>query len=140
MLRTKLIKMHSRRPRDTGAALALYDEMQRDGIAPDLVTYNTCLAAAGEEARYHAHAARVGYSAAHRTDMRPAVRAGLGHHWPRVLLLLEDMEREGAAWDGFTLSALLTACQACGRWEQALEWFRRAQEARGEGSCLPTQQ
>ena len=55
-----------------------------------------------------------------------------------MLSLLDDMEREGAAWDGFTCSALLTACQACGKWEQALKWFSRAREMPGEGSCPPS--
>ena len=39
--------MHSRRAKDTGAALALYDEMRRDGVLPDVVAYNICLTAAG---------------------------------------------------------------------------------------------
>jgi hypothetical protein len=47
VLRTKLIKMHSRRPRDTPTALALYDEMRCDGVVPDAVCCNICLAAAG---------------------------------------------------------------------------------------------
>ena len=48
LLRTKLIRMHSRRPKDTAVALALYDEMCQDSIAPDAVCFNTCLTAAGE--------------------------------------------------------------------------------------------
>ncbi|KAL4859511.1 Pentatricopeptide repeat-containing protein [Chlorella vulgaris] len=102
VLRTKLIKMHSRSVPDTTTALALYDEMRRDGILPDAVTFNTCLSA-----------------------------AGLGRHWPRVLALLDDMRAVGVAWDAYTCSALLSACQAAGRWEQALEWFRQAQAMPG---------
>ncbi|KAL4420028.1 hypothetical protein ABPG77_001278 [Micractinium sp. CCAP 211/92] len=102
VLRTKLIKMHSRRPKDTAAALALYDEMVADGVAPDAVCYNTALAA-----------------------------AGLGQHWDRVLSILEDMGGAGVPWDAFTCSALLSACQACGQWEQALDWFRQAQSLPG---------
>ncbi|EFN59084.1 hypothetical protein CHLNCDRAFT_137845 [Chlorella variabilis] len=102
VLRTKLIKMHSRRAKDTGAALALYDEMRRDGVLPDVVAYNICLTA-----------------------------AGLGHHWGRVLSLLGDMEAAGVGWDAFTCSALLSACQACGQWEQALEWFGQARATPG---------
>lgn len=48
VLRTKLMKMHSRRPKDTPAALALYDELRADGLAPDAVCYNIGLSAAGE--------------------------------------------------------------------------------------------
>lgn len=51
LLRTKLIRMHSKRAKDTGVALALYDEMRQDGIAPDAVCFNTCLTAAGERRR-----------------------------------------------------------------------------------------
>jgi pentatricopeptide repeat protein len=103
VLRTKLIKMHSRAASGTGAALELYDEMRRDGIPPDAVTFNTCLAA-----------------------------AGLGGHWPRVLGLLGDMRAARVPWDAFTASALLSACQACGKWEQALKWFAQARATPGE--------
>ncbi len=48
VLRTKLIRMHCKRPKDTAVALALYDEMRQDGIPPDAVCFNTCLTAAGE--------------------------------------------------------------------------------------------
>lgn len=48
LLRTKLIKMHSRRPKDTPVALRLYDEMRADGVVHDAVCYNTCLTAAGK--------------------------------------------------------------------------------------------
>ena len=51
LLRTKLIRMHGKRPKDTGVALALYDEMRQDGIAPDAVCFNTCLTAAGKRGR-----------------------------------------------------------------------------------------
>ena len=42
------------------------------------------------------------------------------------------MAAAGVAWDAFTLSALLSTCQAGGKWEQALEWFERAQRTPGE--------
>ncbi len=58
--------------------------------------------------------------------------AGVGHHWDRVLSMLDDMAAAGVEWDAFTLSALLSACQAGGKWEQALEWFERAQRTPGE--------
>lgn len=58
--------------------------------------------------------------------------AGVGHHWERVLSLLDDMAAAGVEWDAFTLSALLSACQAGGKWEQALQWFERAQQTPGE--------
>ena len=51
LLRTKLIRMHGKRPKDTGVALALYDEMRQDGIPPDAVCFNTCLTAAGKQGR-----------------------------------------------------------------------------------------
>jgi pentatricopeptide repeat protein len=57
--------------------------------------------------------------------------AGLGQHWGRVLSILEDMQAAGVPWDAFTCSALLSACQASGRWEQALAWFRAAQDVPG---------
>ena len=60
-----------------------------------------------------------------------AARAGLGHHWERVLSILDDMEVAGVEWDAFTLSALLSACQACGQWRQAQEWFAAAQRTPG---------
>ena len=62
----------------------------------------------------------------------PCLPAGLGHHWGRVLSLLGDMEAAGVGWDAFTCSALLSACQACGQWEQALEWFGQARATPGE--------
>ncbi len=58
--------------------------------------------------------------------------AGLGQHWDRVLSILEDMGGAGVPWDAFTCSALLSACQACGQWGQALDWFRQAQSLPGE--------
>ena len=57
--------------------------------------------------------------------------AGLGQHWGRVLSILEDMQAAGVPWDAFTCSALLSACQASGRWEQALAWSRAAQDVPG---------
>ena len=108
LLRTKLIRMHSRRARDTPVALRLYDEMRAEGVPPDAVAYNTVLAA-----------------------------AGLGQHWARVQSTLGDMGAAGVGWDAFTVSALLSACQACGQWRQALAWFQAAEgeAARGGGSC-----
>lgn len=47
VLYTKLMRMLGRRPGGAAAALDLYEEMQRDGVAPDLVAYNCALAAAG---------------------------------------------------------------------------------------------
>ena len=61
----------------------------------------------------------------------PLVPAGLGQHWGRVLSVLKDMQAAGVPWDAFTCSALLSACQASGRWEQALAWFRAAQDMPG---------
>lgn len=62
---------------------------------------------------------------------RHAMCAGLGKHWDRVLSTLDDMAAAGVPWDAYTASALLSACQACGRWQQALEWFQRAREVPG---------
>lgn len=156
VLRTKLIKMHSRRPKDTAAALALYDEMVADRVAPDAVCYNTALGAAGAApAGVHSravaplsgmrmsccpaaaappsHAARPALPGCRPPPLRhPACFTGLGQHWERVLSILEDMRAAGVPWDAFTCSALLSACQACGRWEQALDWFRQAQSLPGE--------
>ena len=50
--------------------------------------------------------------------------------------MLDDMAAAGVEWDAFTLSALLSACQAGGRWEQALEWFQRAQRTPGEAKAV----
>lgn len=41
------------------------------------------------------------------------------------------MAAAGVGWDAYTASALLSACQACGKWEQALRWFRDAQATPG---------
>lgn len=73
------------------------------------------------------------------TLLAPAPAAGLGHHWDRLLALLDDMAAAGVAWDAFTLSALMSACQAGGKWEQALKWFRRAQGTPGAGGAQHVQ-
>lgn len=108
LLRTKLIRMHSKRVKDTGVALALYDEMRQDGIAPDAVCFNTCLTAAGERWRVWrwqrgradgaqgliAHsqlACRLDAACAQQNQARVAVElllppAGVAHHWERGCL------------------------------------------------------
>eukprot|EP00887_Chlorella_sp_A99_P005379 scaffold1.g5379.t1 len=93
LLWTKLIRMHGRRPADAGAALAIYRQMLAEGGRPDRVTYNIALAAAAR-----------------------------GRVWKAALGVLADMDGAAVGRDAFTYSALLSAAQACGKWEQAVAW------------------
>lgn len=54
---------------------------------------------------------------------RAPPHAGKANKWPKLLGVLGSMEAAGVGRDAFTYTALLSACQAGGRWQQALEWF-----------------
>jgi pentatricopeptide repeat domain-containing protein 1 len=69
--------------------------MQRNGLAPNAITYNTLISAYGRLGRYDA-----------------------------ALSIYESMLRApGVADDVWTLTALMTAAERAGRWEEALRWF-----------------
>ncbi|GAB4817867.1 hypothetical protein N2152v2_004913 [Parachlorella kessleri] len=100
VLYTKLMQMFSQRSGSAAVALEVFEEMQRDGVAPDLVAYNCALTAAGK-----------------------------ANKWSRLHSLLACMEAAGVERDAFTYTSLLHACQHSGRWQQAVDWFAEMEAA-----------
>ena len=52
-LYTRLMTMFTRRSKDCSEALRIFDNMQKKGIKPDLIAYNTAINAAGTFSGQH---------------------------------------------------------------------------------------
>ncbi len=75
----------------TDLALQLFERMQQEGCRPNVVTYNSLIAAC-------AH----------------------GAHWEDAERCFQQMLAEGCSPDGITYSALITAFERGGQWRRAL--------------------
>ena len=70
----------------------LFHKMHREGCKPNVVTYNSLIAAC-------AH----------------------GGHWEKATELFEQMQKEGCKPDGITFAALISAYEKGGQWRRALQ-------------------
>jgi pentatricopeptide repeat protein len=76
----------------------LFEEMQRRGVQPNVITWNAAISACAK-----------------------------GAQWERAVELFEEMQRRGVQPDVITWSAAISACEQSGLLEQAIDLFLKAQ-------------
>ncbi|CAM9875314.1 unnamed protein product, partial [Ectocarpus fasciculatus] len=107
------------------AALSVLREMDRAGVTPETVAFNTVLAAF--EHRAHSGGSSSGGGAAKREPPR----------WPMALELLADMERRGVEPDVVTYNSLINVLRWGGQRDRALEILDGMNAKGGAGGVRP---
>ncbi|CAM9165858.1 unnamed protein product [Ectocarpus sp. 13 AM-2016] len=108
-----------------GSALSVLREMDRAGVTPETVAFNTVLAAF--EHRAHSGGSSSGGGAAKREPPR----------WPMALELLADMERRGVEPDVVTYNSLINVLRWGGQRDRALEILDGMNAKGGAGGVRP---
>ncbi|CBN76149.1 conserved unknown protein [Ectocarpus siliculosus] len=108
-----------------GSALSVLREMDRAGVTPETVAFNTVLAAF--EHRAHSGGSSSGGGAAKREAPR----------WPMALELLADMERRGVEPDVVTYNSLINVLRWGGQRDRALEILDGMNAKGGAGGVRP---
>ncbi|CAN0044183.1 unnamed protein product [Ectocarpus sp. 4 AP-2014] len=108
-----------------GSALSVLREMDRAGVTPETVAFNTVLAAF--EHRAHSGGSSSGGGAAKREPPR----------WPKALELLADMERRGVEPDVVTYNSLINVLRWGGQRDRALEILDGMNAKGGAGGVRP---
>ena len=111
----------------------LFEEMQRRGSQPNVITWNAAISACGKGAQWERALEML--EEMQRRGLQPNVitwsaaisACAKGAQWERALELFEEMQRRGLQPDVITWNAAISSCQQSGSLDQAIDLFLEAQ-------------
>jgi len=117
-------------------AFELFDELQRRGLEPEIITYNAMISNCEKGGQWEK--ALELFDELQQRGLKPdvitynalisACENDGGGQWEQAFELFGDLKRRGLEPTVITYNAMISACEKGGQWDKALELFEELQQ------------